>query len=96
MYISKMSGFNKVGLLFVSVLALAGISPVMSQVWAYQSESLIPVVMSKGFRPLLKPNEADLDQDGQAECLCLNAKRAEIWKQPDCNRNSPQSVGGEI
>ena len=91
-----MSGYNKAGLLFVSVLAFVGVSPVMSQAWVYQSESLTPVVMTKGLRPLLESTEVDLDQDGQAECLRLNATRAEIWRQLGCSGNSPQSVSGEI
>lgn len=91
-----MSGFYKVGLLFISILAFVGISPVITQVWAYQSDKLTPVVITKGLRPLIEKTMTDLDQDGHLECLRLNATRAIIWRQHDCSDNLHHGVSGEI
>jgi hypothetical protein len=67
-------------LLMISLLALTLVNPIYAHLWEYKSETLIQVQKKQQIvfnNPVM---QADLDQDGQNECLQLKDNQAILYK----------------
>jgi len=64
-----MNLFHKATLTFISIVALISITPARMQVWAYDDEKISPAFLSSGMKNTQPTIRADLDLDGEEECL---------------------------
>ena len=77
-------------ILVIALLALSLLSPVRLEAWSYASGQFQPATILARGQPLVSPEQADLDSDGQLEKLVLADQHALIvssgkttWTSPD-------------